>query len=180
MPDPLDALAFATLVADAGDLRQEIADAVGLYYNWWSGTESGGTGSNGLYPLPVAGGGTVDVPCIARLRADLLLFSTPVVLTGTAYTLGTSPALSGRPITITNAGLITLTLPKTAAAGANAIIVQGGAGKVRAVTQAGAPTLLHRQSYDRTAGPNAGMTLWCQGNSDGNSAIWRAFGDMAA
>jgi hypothetical protein len=68
MPLDVDGMTLSQLVEAGASLVDKIDTAVTGYYAWSVGTATGGPGGDGLYPLPVAGGGTVLVPCPAALE----------------------------------------------------------------------------------------------------------------
>jgi hypothetical protein len=69
MPLDVDGMTLPQLVEAGASLVDKIDTAVTGYYAWSVGTPTGGPGGDGLYPLPVAGGGTVLVPCPAVLES---------------------------------------------------------------------------------------------------------------
>jgi hypothetical protein len=77
------------------------------------------------------------------------------VQTGTSYSLQAND--NGCTVTLNNASAITLTVPAGLATGFNVLIVQLGAGPV--TPAASGTTLVQRQSFTKTAGQYAVMTL---------------------
>lgn len=75
--------------------------------------------------------------------------------TGTTYTLVASD--KGKVLTFDNAAAITLTVPSGLGAGFNCLIVQLGAGQV--TLTASSTTIYNRQSYTKTAGQYAVVTI---------------------
>lgn len=75
--------------------------------------------------------------------------------TGTSYTLVASD--NGKIVTMSNAAAITLTVPSGLGAGFNCLIVQLAAGKI--TPTASSATLVQRQSFTKTAGQYAVMSL---------------------
>jgi hypothetical protein len=75
--------------------------------------------------------------------------------TGTSYTLVSSD--NGKIVTLSNASAITLTVPAGLGSGFNCLLVQLGAGQV--TPTASSTTLHQRQSFTKTAGQYAVMSL---------------------
>lgn len=75
--------------------------------------------------------------------------------TGTSYTLQASD--HNKIVTLNNAAAIALTVPAGLGSGFSCLIVQLGAGKV--TPTASGTTLVQRQSYTKTAGQYAVMSL---------------------
>ena len=94
---------------------------------------------------------------------------------GTTYTLVASD--SGSTIRFTNGSAITVTLPNSLPAGFNVWILQEGAGQVT-FTAAGGATLLNRQSYTKTGGQYAMISLIVKDNA-GSAANFVLAGDTA-
>lgn len=97
--------------------------------------------------------------------------------TGVTYTLQTSDR--GKIVELSNASAITVTLPNSLPQGFSCLVVQSGAGQVTLTAASGA-TLLNRQSFTKTAGQNAGLTLYVRSNTSGTNAVYVSIGDMTA
>lgn len=98
------------------------------------------------------------------------------VQTGTTYTLQASD--TGKVVTLSNAGAITLTLPNSLLTGFCCTIVQKGAGQVT-LSAAGGATLRNRSSFTKLAGQYAVGTLYVDSNSGGSAADYYFAGDGA-
>lgn len=97
---------------------------------------------------------------------------------GTTYTLLTTD--DGKVVEITNAAAITLTLPASLPTGFSCLVCQGGAGAITFSAGSGA-TINQRQSYTKTAGQWAVVSLYVRSNNGGlTAATYVVAGDMAA
>lgn len=131
-----------------------------------------------VVPLKPLAGGTAGV-ATTFARSDHQhppQSAAPNLQTGTTYTLLVSD--DGVPVDLANAAAITLTLPAAAAIGFSCLVTQAGAGQVTLALAAGA-TLRQRQSFTKTAGQWAVVTLYVRTNPGGSAAEWVAAGDMA-
>jgi hypothetical protein len=95
---------------------------------------------------------------------------------GTSYTFVNADY--GRTLTMTNAAVITATLPNNLPKGWNVLICQGGAGQISFVPAAGV-TLVNRQSQYRSAGQYAMLSLLCLSNTNGNNPVIVLGGDTS-
>lgn len=100
----------------------------------------------------------------------------PNLQTGTTYTLAATD--DGGVVDIANSGAITLTLPNNAAIGFSCVVVQGAAGQIT-FSVTGGGSYRQRQTFTKTAGQWAVVTLFVRTNAGGTSAEWVAAGDMA-
>jgi len=96
--------------------------------------------------------------------------------TGTTYTLDAADA--GKIVELANGSAIALTVPNSFPVGFSCMVVQGGAGQVT-IASTGSGTVVNRQSHTKTAGENAGCTLYVRSNS-GTNAVWWLGGDTSA
>jgi len=97
-------------------------------------------------------------------------------VTGTSYTLGSDDL--GKRKRTTDAGDVTVTLPKTFAQGFSVLVCQAGLGRITFAAESGA-TLNNREGYSKTAGQWSEISLTVDSNSDGSSAAWVLSGDCA-
>lgn len=126
--------------------------------------------------IPVAGGLAGVAATLSRSdHQHPPQSATPNYQTGTTYTLLSSD--DGKVVDMVNAAAITLTLPNTAAVGFSCLVTQGGAGQITLTAAVGA-TLRQRQSFTKSAGQWAVMTLYVRANAGGTAAEWVATGDM--
>ncbi len=93
----------------------------------------------------IAAGATSYAPATPTVNAQ----------TGTSYTLLSTD--NGKIVTMSNAAAITLTVPSGLGAGFSCLVIQLAAGKV--TPTASGTTLVQRQSYTKTAGQYAVMSL---------------------
>lgn len=147
----------------------------------YRGTARGAGGESFSFDLPVPdlasaplkdwiGRQNVALPSVAQAG------NMPVkLITGTAYTIDQIDA--GVGLKTTNSSLVTLTLPKTFAAGFSCAVFQWGNGQAFLSPESGA-ALDHSLGLTRTYGPKAMLSLWVHDNADGVSARWAAAGDM--
>jgi hypothetical protein len=77
-----------------------------------------------------------------------------------------------------DAGDVTYTLPRNLPVGFYCYIEQGGAGVITCAAGTGA-TLVNRQSFVKTAGQYALISLHVRANPGGQSAVWALNGDGA-
>jgi hypothetical protein len=82
----------------------------------------------------------------------------------------------GKVLQVNSATDVTLTLPKTAPKGSSFIVDQVGAGQAIFAAASGA-TIVNRQDFDRTAGPDALMNAYVRSNPAGITAAWVTGGD---
>lgn len=116
MPSTEDALNFAELVNEAGAVRDQILEVVEAYYDYSTGTATGGPNGDGYYPMPVAGGGTVLVPSPAKLA---VLAQQPWLQDLVFDAARSVPFRAPRAMTVALAGQIgtgTITVEKSTAA----------------------------------------------------------------
>lgn len=88
---------------------------------------------------------------------------------GTSYTLASGD--SGKIVECGNAAAITVTLPNSLAAGFSCTVVQAGAGQVTFSAASGA-TLRSFDSYSKTAGQWAAVSLYVTANAGGAAAVY--------
>lgn len=143
------------------------------------GGVGGTTGStdNVLVRADGTGGKTLQTTAIAVTDSDEISGHKANIRaeTGTTYTIVASD--TGRHVTFTNAGAITVTVPNTLAAGFQMSWEQGGAGQI---TFSGGATINNRQSHTKSAGQHAIGMLSCKSNAGGTSAIVTLGGDTGA
>ena len=143
------------------------------------GGVGGTTGStdNVLVRADGTGGKTLQTTAIAVTDADEISGHKANIRaeTGTTYTIVASD--TGRHVTFTNGGAITVTVPNTLAAGFQMSWEQGGAGQI---TFSGGATINNRQSHTKSAGEHAIGMLSCKSNAGGTSAIVTLGGDTGA
>lgn len=73
---------------------------------------------------------------------------------------------------------VTLTLPNDLPVGFSFLVEQAGAGQVTFSAASGA-TLVNRQSFTKTAGQYANVSVYVRSNTNNVSAIWLLAGDAA-
>lgn len=95
---------------------------------------------------------------------------------GTSYTFSSTDY--GKPVTLTNAAAITVTLPNNLPKGWNTIVYQGGVGQVTFSAASGA-TLVNHGGHSKTGGQYAMATLMVMSNSGGSNAVIALGGDVA-
>ena len=96
---------------------------------------------------------------------------------GTTYTVQTTD--NGKVVELSNAGTITVTVPNSLPQGFNCLFTQAGAGQVTFVADSGA-TQRQRQSFTKTAGQWAIVSMYVRANVGGTSAEYVLAGDMSA
>lgn len=72
MPDPVDEMSFAELVAEFRELNARREDGDDLWFDWQTGVVGGGPNGDGRYPLMTRAGSEVLVLCPAAMAALLL------------------------------------------------------------------------------------------------------------
>lgn len=172
---------FVELAARIGELRDWYTAFLNQQRARETGAIDGGPNGDGLYPITDPTGVTTLQPCPLRMAADAMSFNVGT-LTG-AGPHNISNQYNGREIGIgngTNTTSIQCTLQRAAPVGTHLTIRQTGSGRVRFVTQSGAPALKNRQNHDRTAGLYAIVRLIVRANANGSSADWYLDGDTAA
>lgn len=126
---------------------------------------------------PLAGGTAGGAATFARAdHQHPPQSAAPNLQTGTTYTLLSSD--DGGVVDLANAAAIALTLPNNLPVGFSCLVCQGGAGQVTFTAQA-TGVLRQRQSFTKTAGQWALVTVYVRSNPGGTSAEWVAGGDMA-
>lgn len=100
----------------------------------------------------------------------------PNLQTVTTYTLLSSD--DGGVVDIANSAAITLTLPNNLPIGFSCLVTQSAAGQIT-FTAAGGGALRQRQTFTKTAGQWAVVSLFVRTNAGGTAAEWVASGDMA-
>lgn len=98
------------------------------------------------------------------------------VVTVTATTYKTLAEHNGKPVFLSNASAITVTLDKTMSIGYSVALIQDGAGQVTCAPESGA-TLVGADSKFKTRVQYSSVTALVKANTDGVSAVWILMGD---
>jgi len=137
---------------------------------WWGGVAGGGPNNDGKYPVTDVGGYTRLVSCPDQMQLDASMLKV-VELTGNGP-FAMTVAQANRVVVITSPGNVSVVLPSLPI-GTQFLFIQGGAGKLVFSADAGSQ-ILHRQSFDRTAGKD-GMTTAIRRSK----TVWAIGGDMS-
>lgn len=134
--------------------------------------------SNVVPLIPVAGGSAGVSAALARDDHQHPPQSATLnSQVGTTYTVLSSD--NGKVVELANASAITVTVPNSLPVGFNCLFTQAGTAQVTFAAASGA-TQRQRQSYTKTAGQWAVVSLYVRANSGGSAAEYVLAGDMAA
>lgn len=127
--------------------------------------------------IPVAGGSAGAAATLSRSdHAHPPQAATINLQTGVSYTLSTGD--DGKVVELSNAASIALQIPNNLPVGFSCLIVQAGAGQVTISAASGA-TQRSYNSYNKTGGQWAMVTLYVRANSGGSAAEYVLGGNMS-
>lgn len=138
---------------------------------WISGTALGGPNSDGKFPLTDAGGFTRMVSCPDQVQLDAAMLKV-VQLAGAGPFDMTAAGHGNRVVVISWGADVAIGLPAMPI-GTQILFIQGGDGRLTFYPAQG-EQLLHRQSFNKTAGKGGMTTVIRQAD-----AIWSIGGDMS-
>ena len=138
-----------------------------------AGTVTGGPNGDGTYPVPDYTGNINMLKCPARIA-----FEATRISVATLDASGTPPTLTGdhfnKKLRITGGTAttpVTIIAPRTAPIGAS-IVLRGLSASVKVIAESGAPGVQNADGHNGSAGPGKTITLSCEDNPGGNSALW--------